>query len=60
MNFHYDPVACAVAVGWTGAVIRELRLQPVMDGEVLRFQPDQDGRLIRVVLDLDGPSFTDT
>jgi inosine-uridine nucleoside N-ribohydrolase len=60
VNFQYDPVACAVAVGWTGAVIQELRLQPVLDGEVLRFAPDLDGRLIRVVVDLDGASFTDT
>ena len=60
VNFHYDPVACAVAVGWNGAVIRELRLQPVVDGGVLRFAPDQDGRPLRVVVDLDEASFTDT
>jgi purine nucleosidase len=60
LNFHYDPVACAVAAGWTGAVIQELRLRPVLEGGVLRFQPDPDGRLMRVVADLDGASFTDT
>jgi inosine-uridine nucleoside N-ribohydrolase len=60
VNFQYDPVACAVAVGWKGAVVRELRLRPVLDGEVLRFQPDQDGRLMPVVIDVDGASFTDT
>jgi inosine-uridine nucleoside N-ribohydrolase len=60
VNFQYDPVACAVAVGWTGAVIQKLRLQPMVEGEVLRFAPDQDGRLMRVVVDLDGASFTET
>jgi purine nucleosidase len=60
LNFQYDPVACAVAVGWPGAVVKEQRLQPVEDGELLRFQPDQGGRLTRVVVDLDGPSFTET
>jgi purine nucleosidase len=60
VNFHYDPVACAVAAGWTGAVVQELRLRPVLDGEVLRFAPDPDGRRMRVVVDLDGPGFTDT
>jgi purine nucleosidase len=60
VNFHYDPVACAVAVGWRGATIQELRLQPVVDGEVLRFQPSQGGRLMSVVADLDGASFTET
>jgi inosine-uridine nucleoside N-ribohydrolase len=59
LNFQYDPVACAVAVGWNGATIQEQRLRPATDGEVLRFQPDQDGRLVRVVVDLDGASFTD-
>ena len=60
LNFHYDPVACAVAAGWRGATIQELRLQPVVDGEVLRFQPSTDGRPMRVVADLDGASFTET
>ena len=59
LNFQYDPVACAVAAGWNGAVVEEQRLRPVMEGDVLRFQPDQDGRLVRVVVDLDGASFTD-
>jgi hypothetical protein len=59
LNFQYDPVACAVAAGWNGAVVEEQRLRPVMEGDVLRFQPDQDGRLVRMVVDLDGASFTD-
>jgi len=58
LNFHYDPVACAVALGWSGAVIEEVRLQTVLDGKVLRFQPDPEGRLTRVVVDLDGEAFT--
>ena len=44
LNFHYDPVACAVALGWPGAAVEELRLRPVLDGkEVLQglaVQPD--------------------
>jgi len=60
LNFHYDPVACAVAAGWNGATIEERRLQPVLDGEVLRFQPDQGGRPMSVVVDLDGAGFTET
>jgi purine nucleosidase len=58
VNFQYDQVACAVAVGWTGAAIQGLRLQPVVEGEVLRFQPDPDGRPMRVVVDIDGAGFT--
>jgi hypothetical protein len=60
LNFHYDPVACAVALGSPGAVVEEMRLQPVLDAEVLRFEPDQAGRPTRVVVDLDGGSFTET
>ena len=60
LNFHYDPVACAVAAGWKGAALQQLRLQPVLEGEVLRFRPSGDGQLMRVVVDLDGASFTDT
>jgi inosine-uridine nucleoside N-ribohydrolase len=59
LNFQYDPVACAVAAGWKGAVVEEQRLRPVMEGELLRFQPDQDGQLTRVVVDLDGEGFTE-
>lgn len=58
-NFHYDAVACAVALGWSGAVLEDMRLQPVLDGEVLRFQRHPEGRLTRVVVDLDGESFTE-
>ena len=39
LNVHYDPVACAVAVGWPGATVAEIRLQLVRDGELVRFRP---------------------
>lgn len=60
LNFHYDPVACAVALGWSGAAVETIPLQPVLDDGVLRFQPDEAGRPTRVVFDLDGPNFTET
>jgi purine nucleosidase len=60
LNFQYDPVACAVAVGWPGSVIKEQRFRPVTEGDVLHIEPDQDGRLGRVVVDLDGASFAET
>jgi len=59
LNFHYDPVACAVAVGWPGAVYEETRLLPVVRDGVLRFEPDPAGHLIRVLVGLDGPAFTE-
>jgi purine nucleosidase len=59
LNFHYDPVACAVALGWPGAVVEEVRLKLVIEGDVLRFDRDPNGRPIRVVTDIDGLGFTE-
>jgi purine nucleosidase len=44
LNFHYDPVACAVALGWSGATIEEMRLQPQRNHDVLSFQPHPEDR----------------
>jgi purine nucleosidase len=60
LNFHYDPLACAVALGWPGVVIEEMRLSPMLEKDVLRFQLDPDGRQIRVVKDVDGSVFSET
>ena len=60
LNFHYDPVACAIALGWTGAAVETTRLQPVADDGVLHFEADHEGRPTQVVVDIDGPNFTET
>jgi inosine-uridine nucleoside N-ribohydrolase len=60
LNFQYDPVACAVALDWPGAVVQEAHLLPVLEAGVLRFQPDPGGRPTRVVVDLDAASFTES
>ena len=59
LNFHYDPAACAVAVGWEGAAVEEMRLQPVLEEGVLRFRADEKGVEARVVVDLDGEAFAE-
>jgi inosine-uridine nucleoside N-ribohydrolase len=59
LNFHYDPVACAVALGWPGATVQETPLQLVRDGELVRFQSGPAGRLMRLLTDLDSDSFTE-
>lgn len=59
VNFQYDPVACAVAVGWSGATTEDIRLRPVQDDGVLSFHPDPKGRLTRVVVDVDSAAFTE-
>jgi purine nucleosidase len=60
LNFQYDPVACAVALGWAGATVENVRLRPVLQDRVLAFQQDPAGRPIRVVVDVDGVAFRET
>ena len=60
VNVQWDPVACAVALGWDGVVVEEMRLALVHEGEVLRFQPMPEGRLMRVLVDIDGERFGET
>lgn len=59
LNFQYDPVACAVAIGWPGAIPQETRLQLVHDGELVRFRPETAGRPMRILTDMDSGSFTE-
>jgi hypothetical protein len=60
LNFQYDPVACAVALGWPGATVEEMQLQPVRKQEVLSFQLHPEGRSTWVVLGVDGTAFRET
>jgi hypothetical protein len=59
LNFHYDPVTCAVACGWPGATVEEMRLRPVVAGGVLRFERSEAGRATRVVVGVDGAAFSE-
>lgn len=60
LNFHYDPVTCAVAAGWQGAVEVEMSLRTSVHEGVLRFVPDPNGRETTVVTDVDGDAFAQT
>ena len=59
LNFHFDPVACAVALGWQGAEIEAVQIEPVFQGEMLRFRVTGKG-LTRLVVDVDGDAFAET
>ncbi len=59
LNFHHDPLACAVALGWPGVTVAEERLSPVLEDGILRFAPDHGGRPARVVTDVDGDAFAE-
>ena len=57
LNFHYDPVACAIAVGWPGAVIEDARLRLEAADGGLWFRADPHGRPVRVLVAVDGEEF---
>jgi purine nucleosidase len=59
LNFHFDPVACAVALGWQGVEIEMVQIEPVFRGEVLRFRAAGMGET-RLVVAVDGDAFTET
>ena len=60
VNFHWDPVACAVALGWSGATVEETELVPALSGPVLSFERSAGGRRAHVLVDVDGEAFTTT
>jgi inosine-uridine nucleoside N-ribohydrolase len=60
LNFHYDPVACAVALDWPGTTVEEMRMRPVEPGGVLRFEQHDDGKSVNVVTSVDGDAFAET
>jgi purine nucleosidase len=55
LNFQYDPLACAVAAGWDGARVEELRLSAQLKDGVLSFPESPSGESTRVVTAVDGP-----
>ncbi len=59
LNFQYDPVACAIGLGWPGAASASTNLVPTIERDVLRMEARDDGKPVRVVLDVDGSEFSD-
>jgi purine nucleosidase len=57
LNFQYDAVACAVALGWPGAIVEQARLDLVREDELVRFRPGAAGRPTRMLVDLDSGGF---
>ena len=60
LNFHYDPVTCAVAAGWDGVGRKDMRLTASLEDDVFRWRPDdENGRVTSVVTGVDGPRFNE-
>jgi purine nucleosidase len=57
INFQHDPLACAVALGWTGATIEEMPVSVETRDGWLHERPATNGRAQRIVTAIDGPAF---
>ncbi|MBA2774707.1 MAG: nucleoside hydrolase [Nocardioidaceae bacterium] len=58
LNFHHDPLACAVAAGWPGVLRQPVPLSASTDGAILSYTQSGSGRPVDVVTAVDGPMFT--
>lgn len=58
LNFHYDPLACAAALGWDGVTVEAIAcaLERDADGS-LTMSPASDGRPLRTVTGVDAARF---
>jgi inosine-uridine nucleoside N-ribohydrolase len=58
INFQHDPLACAVAWGWSGAILETLPLRAELDATgFLRAVSHPEGKPTRLVTWIDGRSF---
>lgn len=60
VNFHWDPVTCAAALGWPGISTAGRHLRPRRDQHALWFEDDAEGRRTTVVTAVDGTAFAET
>lgn len=57
INFHHDPLACAVGLGWDGVTIETMTLIPTLRAGWIRLLPDPAGRPFPVVTTVDAARF---
>lgn len=57
INFQHDALACAVALGWDGAAVREVPLTFSLEGGDVQERIDPAGTPTRVVTSVDGERF---
>jgi purine nucleosidase len=57
LNFHYDPLTCAAAVGWEGVKFEEIPIKTELRDGLLRLSVDPSGRHLKVATSVDGDRF---
>jgi inosine-uridine nucleoside N-ribohydrolase len=59
LNFHHDPLACAVALGWDGATVEQVPTRLEVREARLVMTRQAGGLPLRVVTAVDGPAFAE-
>jgi purine nucleosidase len=59
LNFQYDPLACAVAAGWSGVEISDLGVSISFEERFLRMDLDEGGTSMRVATNVDADGFSE-
>jgi hypothetical protein len=57
LNFQYDPLACAVAIGWDGATFRDVPVELSWHGDLLRMRETEGAPTLRIATDVDAERF---
>jgi inosine-uridine nucleoside N-ribohydrolase len=57
LNFHYDPLACAVAAGWPGVTVRELPVALTWERRLLRMRERDGAPSRRIATGVDAVAF---
>jgi purine nucleosidase len=59
INFQHDPLACAIALGWSeGVEIRTVPVRSYIEAGWLRQRETPAGRPTRIITAIDGPAFS--
>lgn len=59
MNFHWDPLTCAAALGWDGITTENRRLETQIENGIITFEPSPTGRMTKVAVNADGAAFAE-
>jgi hypothetical protein len=57
LNLQYDPLACAVALGWDGVGLEDIPCAIAMQDGLLAMRPDPDGAPLRTATTVDAVAF---
>ncbi|MDQ4028165.1 MAG: nucleoside hydrolase [Actinomycetota bacterium] len=60
LNFQYDPLACAAALGWDGVTVEDIPTKLELRDDRLWMTKAPGQQALRVVTEVDGPRFEET